>query len=89
MATVTLPHFDCTPTFQDIVATIAGAGSVNVEIQNIGSTDVEIIARASGGVPAATTGIILRPREGFTFNNAQLWIRALSGRNGRVSLTTL
>lgn len=89
MATVTLPHFDCTSAFQDIVATIAGAGSVDVEIQNIGASDVEVIARASGGVPASTTGLILRPREGFTFNNAQLWVRSLSGRSGRVSLTTL
>jgi hypothetical protein len=89
MATVTLPHFNTTPVFQDIVATIAGAGSVDVEIQNVGGNDVEIIARASGGVPGFTyTGMILRPREHFNFNAAQIWVRSLSGGVSRVSLTT-
>jgi hypothetical protein len=90
MPTATLPHFDCTGTFQNIVATIPAAGNVNVEIQNVGDADVEIIAKASGGAPdpSTTTGLILRPREVYNFNAAQLWVRSRGGRDSRVSLTT-
>jgi len=90
MATVTLPHFNVTPTFQNIVATIAGAGSVDVKIQNVGDADVEIVTKASGGAPDidTTTGMIFRPRESFTFNAAQIWVRTRGGRGGRVSLLT-
>jgi hypothetical protein len=90
MPTATLPHFDCTGTFQNIVATIPSAGSVDVEIQNVGDADVEIIAKASGGAPDSSTmtGLILRPREAYNFNAAQLWVRSLGGRNSRISLTT-
>lgn len=87
MATVTLPDFDVTQNYQNIVTTLPAAGSVDVEIQNIGLVPIAIVARASGGVPANTTGLILQPGEGFNFNAAQLWVKTLGGV-GRVSLTT-
>jgi len=90
MATATLPHFDVTPTFQNIVATIVDAASVDGEVQNVGAVDVEVVVKASGSAPdrASTTGMIFRPRERFKFNAAQIWVRTRGVGNSRVSLTT-
>jgi len=88
MATLTLPDFNVTPAFTNIVATVAGAGSAKTLIQNIGLCDVAIVARASGAAPTDAEGIILAPREKHDFNAAQLWIKSF-GATGKVSLTNI
>jgi hypothetical protein len=88
MPTATLPDFVVTPAYTNLVATIAGAGGVKVLIQNIDQYDVSVVAQASGSAPTDRQGVILRPREVFEFEAAQLWVRAF-GPSGRVSVTAL
>lgn len=86
MPTLTHPDFDVTPNFQNVVVTVPAVGSAKTMIQNIGLTDVAIVARAFGGVPTDADGIVPRPREGYEFNAAQIWIKSF-GASGKVSLT--
>lgn len=87
MATTALPDFNVTTSYTDIVAVTPAAGSVDIEIQNIGTNPVSIVPRASGGAPANTTGLILKPGEGYKFNAAQIWAKSFGGP-GKLGLVT-
>jgi hypothetical protein len=87
-ATLTHPDYDVTPSFTNIVTTIGAIASTNVLIQNIGLNDIAIVVRASGSAPTDADGIILRPREGYEFNGAQVWVKCF-GPSSKVSIATI
>jgi len=88
MPSLSLPDFNVTPNFANIGATVAGVVSTKTLIQNIGLTEVTIVARASGSAPTDAEGVVLKPREAYEFTAAQLWIKTY-GQTGKVSLTNI
>lgn len=85
MPTSTLPDYEVTSTFTNVVSTIAGLANTPALIQNLGQTNVAVVSQAAGAAPGDRTGVVLRPGEVIAVTAAQVWVKSF-GPNGRVGV---
>jgi len=88
MATDTLDDFSVTNTWQDIVATTAGAGSADLILQNLGTTVVAVVQGGVSPPPEAKSGRRVNPGDDLYVNNAHLWVKSF-GPKGLLGLNPL
>ena len=87
MATATLADFPVTGTFQDVVATLTDAASVDAVYQNVGPYPVQVVFGAS---TTGKTGVILAPFDSVQGNAANVWARTYeSNTPSTLSVSTL
>lgn len=87
MATETLDDYTVTNDYTDAVVTVTGLASVAATIQNIGSTAIAVVSQPSGTTPTTKTGVILRSGEVWPVNAAQVWVKAIGGSSGKISIS--
>lgn len=89
MATKGLADFTVTTTWQDVIATLTSAASVNVVAQNI-CPNPNVRIQVAGGTASATapagSGLTLGQYESVTTNSGSLWVRSDGGGAGNVKL---
>lgn len=89
MATDTLDDFPVTNQWQDIVATTAAAGGIDLMLQNIGLTTVSVIQGGTSAPAATKSGRLMRSGENLYVSNAHLWVMSIGGSSGLVSVNPL
>jgi len=88
MATDTLNDFPVTNNWQDIVATTPGAASIDLVLQNLGTTTIAV---AQGGASApldVKSGYRVKAGDDLYVNNAHIWVKAF-GTVGLLGLNPL
>lgn len=76
MATDTLNDFPVTSSWQDIVATIAGAASIDLVLQNVGTTTVAVVQGGASPPTEQKSGQRVSPGGDLYVNNAHLWVKS-------------
>lgn len=87
MATASQADFQCTGTWQDVVATITAAASVDAVYQCADVGGIQVVF-GGGTAPTTANGIFLAYLDSVQGNAANVWARALDG-NGALTVTVL
>lgn len=89
MATKGLADFTVTTAWQDVIATLTAAASVDVCVQNV-CPNPNVRIQVAGATAAATapagTGLLLGQYDSVTTNSGSLWVRSEAGGAGNVKL---
>lgn len=89
MATDTLNDFIVTNTWQDIVATVAAAGGIDLVLQNVGGTTVAVVQGGASPPSEQKSGRRIQPGDTLFANNARIWVKSLGGASGQLGLNPL
>lgn len=89
MATDTLQDIPLTNQWQEITATVPTSASIDLMIQNVGTSNIQLVQGGASAPTESKTGRKIPAGQDAYVNNARLWVRSYTATGGLISLNPL